>query len=562
MDRIFIPTVNRVEQQTTYGLLPDELKRKVTFVVQAWEREKYSYNADYLVLPPELDIHNGDRLCLAKTRKHIYEAGRGIKYAVLDDDLTFQRRNAKYWTGVSNMEKSKRHATTDEIGEMFRTFTSWLDEPDVTVCGCAHSQNPPQYKLFKNNASLASALWINGADFSDILSDLDLVSVAAGEDTYFLLQLLTRGYGNRVSDEFMFTNGSVHKKTMKSDIWDILTDEDVDKDHRYIADKMPGLFSVSYVETGERTEGGFRQKGVTATRWKEAYKIGRGKVSKTRNQQSLFSDDAIITPGANAVTLSNALAQKIKRHFKKDKDNRFELFLLSHAIREKYLDKKSNEYSVDFIDFYEQYKLEEVYGTLANFTKYAAAGSVIEYVKKTRNSEQNLNKLPVGANTLYEISLIIKLDEEALRACWHFTPRRKSKTAKKHEWITSGTKPLIRPDVTVREISAWRKAWEEPEKEKAEQDKYHRNVKLLTLSISEDIFKFDAVGNKEGVVDLEEVLSLLGKVQALLNKDNEKQFRLESQIERIQERYAAAKEKNDPNIVLKRKKQGSKYKND
>jgi len=305
-----------------------------------------------------------------------------------------------------------------------------------------------------------------------------------------------------------------------------------------------------------------RLKGVTATRWKEAYKIGRGKVSKTRNQQSLFSDDAIITPGANAVALSNALAQKIKRHFKKDKDNRFELFLLSHAIREKYLDKKSNEYSVDFIDFYEQYKLEEVYGTLANFTKYAAAGSVIEYVKKTRNSEQNLNKLPVGANTLYEISLIIKLDEEALRACWHFTPRRKSKTAKKHEWITSGTKPLIRPDVTVREISAWRKAWEEPEKEKAEQDKYHRNVKLLTLSISEDIFKFDAVGNKEGVVDLEEVLSLLGKVQALLNKDNEKQFRLESQIERIQERYAAAKEKNDPNIVLKRKKQGSKYKND
>jgi len=286
-------------------------------------------------------------------------------------------------------------------------------------------------------------------------------------------------------------------------------------------------------------------------------------MSNTKNQQSLFSDDAIITPGANAVALSNALARKIKTHFKKDRDNRFELFLLSNAIREKYLDKKSNEYSVDFIDFYEQYKLEEVYGKLANFTKYASAGSVIEYVKSnTTAPNKYLAQLPVGTNALYEISLIIKLDEEALRACWHFTPRRKSKAAKKHEWITSGTKPLIRPDVTFAELSAWRKRWEEPEREEAEQDKYQRNVKLLTLSVSQDIFKFDAVGNKEGIVDLEEVLSLLGKVQALLNKDNEKQFRLESQIERIQERYAAAKEKNDPNIVLKGKKQGSKYKND
>jgi len=275
MDRIFIPTVNRVEQQTTYGLLPDELKRKVTFVVQAWEREKYSYDADYLVLPPELDIHKGDRFCLAKTRKRIYEEGRGIKYAILDDDLTFQRRNAKYWTGVSNMEKSKRHATKDEIGEMFRTFTSWLDETDVTVCGCAHSQNPPANTAFRNNASLASALWINGADFADILSDLDLVSVAAAEDTYFLLQLLNRRFGNRVSNEFMFTNQSVMKqKTMKSEIWDRLSNEDIDRDFHYIAKKLPGLFEVLYDKDGKRTAGGFRNAGKIRTWWSKAYKTG------------------------------------------------------------------------------------------------------------------------------------------------------------------------------------------------------------------------------------------------------------------------------------------------
>ena len=80
--------------------------------------------------------------------------------------------------------------------------------------------------------------------------------------------------------------------------------------------------------------------------------------------------------------------------------------------------------------------------------------------------------------------------------------------------------------------------------------------------MSEDIFKFDAVGNKEGSIDLEEVVSLLSRVQERLNKDNEKQLRLDSQIERIQERYEAAKKKNDPLEVLKGTSKGSTFKND
>jgi len=369
---------------------------------------------------------------------------------------------------------------------------------------------------------------------------------------------------NRVSKEFVFSNRSVMKqKTMKSDIWSRLTNKDIDKDHRYIAGKLPGLFEVVYDRDGTRAAGGFRDVGKTKTWWSKAYKNGAREVKKGTTQRQASGNAAVLTPGDNMVVLSSELAKQIKRHFKKDRDNRFELFLLSHAIREKYLDKKANDYTEEFRDFYEQQDLESIYGKLANFTKYASAGSVIEYVKSsTSDPDKYLNQLPVGVNALYEISLIIKLDETALKACWHFTPRRKSKTAKKHEWITSGTDPLIRPDVTFTELSAWRKRWEEPEQEEAEQDKYQRNVKLLTLSVSEDIFKFDAVGNKKGVVDLEEVVSLLERVQALLNKGNEKQFRLDSQIERIQERYAAAKEKNDPTNVLKGKKKGSSYKND
>ena len=95
IEKIFIPTVNRVDNQITYNNLPLELRKKVTMVVQEWERNKYQYDCEYLVLPPEINLK--DYYCLPKTRKLIYEAGKNIKYAVIDDDLIFKRRNSKYW---------------------------------------------------------------------------------------------------------------------------------------------------------------------------------------------------------------------------------------------------------------------------------------------------------------------------------------------------------------------------------------------------------------------------------------------------------------------------------
>ncbi|NVK05829.1 MAG: hypothetical protein HWD92_13470 [Flavobacteriia bacterium] len=270
MDKIFIPSVNRVNEQITYYGLPDDLKQKVVFVVQEWERQKYSYDAEYLVLPSAVNLD--DYYCIAKTRKIIYEAGKDIKYAVLDDDLTFKRRNARYWTGRSNMPTSKRAATPDEIRTMFETYSKWLDEPDVTICGCGHDENPPASTEFRSNGSLGSALWINGPKFKHILPELDLTSVKVAEDTYFLLQMLTRGHGNRVSNEFLFHNSSVHKKSVKSDIWDKQTFEDTQRDHEYIASKLPDFFKVLYEENGNRVAGGFRNFGKTRVSWSKAFK--------------------------------------------------------------------------------------------------------------------------------------------------------------------------------------------------------------------------------------------------------------------------------------------------
>ena len=211
----------------------------------------------------------------------------------------------------------------------------------------------------------------------------------------------------------------------------------------------------------------------------------------------------------------------------------------------------SNEYPPEFHNWYANSGVAELFGKLPNFTRYAAAGEAIDYIaKETSKPKKYLAQLPTSMNALYEVAQIIKLDADAFRACLHFTPSRKTLNAPKHEWRTKNTTPLIKPSTTAKELFSWRKNWEEPEQLK-EEDKYRRNVNLLTVLINEDIFGFDDVGNKTGIVDMEHVQNLLSQIEALFSKSNEKQFKLDTKIDRIKEKYQIERDKRDPAIALK-----------
>ena len=281
IDKIFIPTVNRIDNQITYNALPDELKRQVVFVVQSWEREKYDFNVDYLVLPEYITLEHPR--AISETRNVIYNEAKNMKYALLDDDITFHRRNAKYWSGISSMEKSKRKCTSDDILEMFEMYSSWLED-DITVCGCSHAENPPRNKEYAKNTSLGSQYWINGKDFAHVLPEMKLTEVKVGEDIVFLLSLLTRGFSNRVSQEFCFVNKSVDNKTIKSVLWDEQSFEDTQRDHETIMKMFPGLFEIIYDEDGKRASGGFRGYGKWKCHWSKAY-------SKRGNNLENFLND-------------------------------------------------------------------------------------------------------------------------------------------------------------------------------------------------------------------------------------------------------------------------------
>lgn len=280
IDRIFIPTVNRVNDQITLSNIPKSLMDKVTLVVQGWERKKYKYNVDYLVLPKNINLD--DYLCLSKSRKIIYEEGRDLKYCVLDDDLIFKRRNQKRFGLPSDMDKSSRVCTENDTEEMFNLFDGWLDEEDVSFCGSSQIQNIPQTKLYSSNSSISSCVWFNGKNFNHILDDLPMTKVKYGEDVLFFLSLLSRGFGNRVSQLFCFGNESLKGK-ITSDVWDNSTFKDVWRDHKIIENMYPKFFKVLLDENGRRIKGGFRDYGKVRTSWSKCYKSSQTELVNDMN---------------------------------------------------------------------------------------------------------------------------------------------------------------------------------------------------------------------------------------------------------------------------------------
>jgi len=95
-----------------------------------------------------------DRIGIHKVRRKIaYDAGK-VNFAVFDDDLLFKRRYVN-WKELNC--KSKEDFTNTDFDEMF-----------------------------------------------DTIDDIDWDLVKVGEDTNLILEFLTRGYKNRLSDEFLY----------------------------------------------------------------------------------------------------------------------------------------------------------------------------------------------------------------------------------------------------------------------------------------------------------------------------------------------------------------------
>ena len=226
---------------------------------------------------------------------------------------------------------------------------------------------------------------------------------------------------------------------------------------------------------------------------------------------------------------------------------------MAAGLRKKYLNKKTKEYDKGFLDWLKAEQLEELFGSLANFTKYAAAGDVVDYVaSKSSNPVKSLKQLPLSVGALYEISQILtgKNGKDTFKLCLNFTASRKSLSEPRHEWKTK--KPaLIRPNTTESEVRNWRRKWFDPTPPKTKRtDK--RSIPLATIYVSGELFDFDRkTGDKIGSVDLPDVEAFIKKLNKLFEEENALPFKLDAYMDYITEAYYAWSQKHDPaaNIV-------------
>lgn len=211
IERIYIPTVRRPTNQITYTHLPEELQERVVMVIEPKDRHLYQYDCQYLEIPEAIV---GTWTQLAETRLFIHKHAGAMKYAVADDDLTFKRRNAKYWTGTSNMPTSRRDATPEEVLSMFSIFDKWLDEPDIGVVGCAECHAPPPNTEYADTKGVWTFVAYDGHMLSKVIDDMDLTSIRVPEDVIFMFEVLNQGINSRMSTEWLYDNKSQNTKDL------------------------------------------------------------------------------------------------------------------------------------------------------------------------------------------------------------------------------------------------------------------------------------------------------------------------------------------------------------
>ena len=271
IEKIYIPTVRRANNQVTYENLPKELQSKVIMVIDPAEKDFYNYDCQYLELPESII---GTWAQLAKSRHFIYKHAGNIRYVVTDDDLIIRKRNAKYWTGISNMERSKRNATPEEILEMFVKFDEWLNESSIGIVGPANSDAPPPPKEYSDTKGIFGFQAIDGNMLSQVIDKMDITSIRVAEDVLFMFECLSNGINTRLSTEWMINNKSLSMAELKNTrvVWqEMYSPDNQPQDHfqtdnhynalKYIQSKFPHAIKI-YEKDGRRKNTKY---------WKRAY---------------------------------------------------------------------------------------------------------------------------------------------------------------------------------------------------------------------------------------------------------------------------------------------------
>lgn len=195
IDKIVIPTLGRINKQVTYNSLPDSLKSKTFFTVQPHEYDQMHeiYGDKVLKLPDHIKR-------IAPTREWIFNEFKDVRHMVFDDDLEFVVKEPNHGEGTKWLS---RKFTEQDFTDAFNEIDSWMDE-GIVFGGMLPAWVIPdkaQWPIRENQRMMTNWFF----DGPSIPRDLQWCRVDSGEDFDINLQLLTRGFMNRVHAKYMVT---------------------------------------------------------------------------------------------------------------------------------------------------------------------------------------------------------------------------------------------------------------------------------------------------------------------------------------------------------------------
>jgi hypothetical protein len=225
-------------------------------------KEQCLYKGYPTVVLPENDCG------ITATRKWIWEQGKDKRYIVMDDDIVMKTR--KPWF---DGEKSKRTMTEDDWNHMLTETSKWMDE-GVTWGGCRTGGLPPAGKEYIDNTGTAEVFFFDGKQLPSA-DELDW-ELSTAEDISLSLQLLSKGYPNRVWDRFVYLSDFVGTQGGCMDMGRDL--KMINDNHQKLIEKFPEY--VSYNGTKEMMGGTFNKIKI---QYKKAWKQ-----SQTTNLQEFM----------------------------------------------------------------------------------------------------------------------------------------------------------------------------------------------------------------------------------------------------------------------------------
>ena len=177
-------------------------------------------------------------------------------------------KNYKEFNNKSNMKKSKRVATEKDIEKMFKIVDGWLNDPDLISVGHRRHFYPPyRNKSYVENTLAHGAVAIDGEKLQRFIDDVNFTLCQYGEDVNFNFEYMTRGYKNRITDEFCAEMGFYQKGGVNED----RNAKTFKESHDKLMDEWPEYVTLKEESVVRETIGEITEYKYN---WRKAYNDG------------------------------------------------------------------------------------------------------------------------------------------------------------------------------------------------------------------------------------------------------------------------------------------------